>query len=265
MASLQLLPITGSGGPGLSHLLYCVFLGRDEGELDELTGVDGQPISVLAHNGLSAVISLLAVRQLPPVDVTTILSYQRVINHFHHRRTIIPMRYGCIVAGEAQVSRLLEDRFDEYRELLEALDGCDEMGIRVLLDHPVCGEPAPGLRSSSSGLSVPHPVETGKGYLLARRSHYADRDQLVNAEKAIFDTVCEPFSGLFVRCKVEKSTPVSGDQRSSCRLLSLYFLVNRAKVEEFRQVFQAFASRYATKILLSGPWPPFNFVVPDTP
>jgi len=249
----------------LSHLLYCLFQGHNEGEPDELTGVDGQPVAVLAHNGLSAVVSSLSAGRLPPVDIATFLSYQRVINHFHHRRTIIPMRYGCLFDGETQICRLLEDRLDEYRELLEKLAGCDEMGIRVLLDDPVCGEPAPLLNKAHPALSVPPPVETGKGYLLARRSHYADRDQLVNAEKAIFDTVCEPFSGLFVRCKVEKATPVSENQQSSCRMLSLYFLVKRAKVEEFRQVFQAFASRYATKILLSGPWPPYNFVVPDTP
>jgi hypothetical protein len=249
----------------LSHLLYCLFLGRDEGKLDELTGVDGQPIAILAHHGLSAVVSLLSAHPLPTVDVATILSYQRVINHFHHRRTIIPMRYGCLFDGETQIFRLLEDRFDEYRKLLEALDGCDEMGIRVLLDPPVCGKPAPGLENSNPALPAPHPLATGKGYLHARRSHYADKDQLVNEEKAIFETVCEPFSGLFVRCKVEKATPVSGNHQSSCHLLSLYFLVKRAKIETFRQVFQAFASQYVRKILLSGPWPPFNFVVPDTP
>jgi hypothetical protein len=46
-------------------------------------------------------------------------------------------------------------------------------------------------------------------------------------------------------------------------MLSLYFLVKREEVEKFRQIFQAFASRYSARILLSGPWPPFNFVLPE--
>jgi hypothetical protein len=250
----------------LSHLLYCLFHEPNEVDHLGLTGVDGQPIAIFSRHGLGAVGSMLSAPQLPPPDLASIMSYQRVINHFHHRRTVIPMRYGCVFAGEAEIYRFLEDRFDEYHELLEKLAGCDEMGIRVLLDNPAAGEePATDLGKSNPALSPPDPVGTGKDYLLARRTHYTDRDQWVHEEKAIFDKIREPLTGLFVRSKMEKSLPLAGSHRSSCHMLSLYFLVKREEVDKFRQVFQAFASRCSTQVLLSGPWPPFNFVVPATP
>ena len=43
-------------------------------------------------------------------------------------------------------------------------------------------------------------------------------------------------------------------------LLSLYFLVDRAVVESFRQAFRRLSEAESARLLLSGPWPPYNFV-----
>jgi hypothetical protein len=41
-------------------------------------------------------------------------------------------------------------------------------------------------------------------------------------------------------------------------LLSFYFLVPRDAVKHFRQVFLNISQDSAAKLLLSGPWPPYN-------
>jgi hypothetical protein len=43
-------------------------------------------------------------------------------------------------------------------------------------------------------------------------------------------------------------------------LLSLYFLVPGSAVESFRQAFRHLSATEPARLLLSGPWPPYNFV-----
>lgn len=247
----------------MSHLLYCLSKHLDELELDGPAGVEGQPISILTCNGLSAVISMLSAPELSRADLATIMSYQRVIDYFHRKRTIIPMRFGCVLSEEAQIIRFLEDHSEEYRALLGQLDGCVEMGIRVLMDNRQREARAPSPVGSDPATPGPGLAGTGREYLHARRSYYADGDWPGNGERSIIETVRGPFCGLFVRCKIEKSMRIAGSHESSARMLSLYFLVKREEVEKFRQGFQALASRSSARILLSGPWPPFNFVLPE--
>lgn len=248
----------------MSYLLYCLFQHSEELEIEELSGgVEGQPIVVLAHSGLMAVVSVFSAPELPQGDMDTIMTYRRVIDFFHRKRTIIPMRYGSVFPGERQVVRFLEEHSEEYCALLEALDGCVEMGIRVLPNSSGSQETAVEPPSPNRAARISGVAGTGKGYLSARRRHYADRDQFAEAEKAVIEMVRRPFSGHFVRCKVEKSMPIMGNQGSSGRMLSLYFLVRRKDMEEFRRIFQDFTARCSEKMLLSGPWPPFNFVVPS--
>jgi hypothetical protein len=66
-------------------------------------------------------------------------------------------------------------------------------------------------------------------------------------------TLCQPLSGLFVRRKVELSFREEP-------LLSLYFLVPRTSVESFREATRQCLKDGLTKLLVSGPWPPYNFV-----
>jgi hypothetical protein len=43
-------------------------------------------------------------------------------------------------------------------------------------------------------------------------------------------------------------------------LLSLHFLVARTAAEDFRERVQRLALPGEVKVLISGPWPPYNFV-----
>ena len=61
------------------------------------------------------------------------------------------------------------------------------------------------------------------------------------------------FAGLFVKCTTEAPSP-------RLPLLSLYFLVPRPAVTSFRQAFRQLTETESARLLLSGPWPPYNFV-----
>ncbi len=257
-------------------LLYCIFRTEKPATAGALAGVDGQPVSVLSRAGLCAAVSEIAQPQLTP-DIPRITAYKDVVDSFHRNpavRGIIPMRYGLIFDNESDVLHLLEKRREPYDALLKELDGCVEMGIRVLISDRCV--PIEGSKKKDKVIESEIPVSerSGRDYLRARRAHYEEEERLSKETEEVIEQCRNTFSGLFVKCKTE--TPYSLDpltatfpvqsmfrlshSRPSPPAVSLYFLVPRRSLESFRQAFRHMVCRNALKVLLSGPWPPYNFV-----
>ena len=235
----------------MSYLLYCIFgtAARQDQQLP--AGIGRQPVLVVAHNGLSAALSELGESDLVP-GIAQTLAYERVVEHFFRDQTVIPMRYGCQLENVSEVISLLEDHHEEYQKLLVDLEGLNEMGIRVLLEESEAGvKTDASLVPPDTSLGFSNP---GTAYLAAKREHFLELDRAVLDQRLLADELCVSLSGFFVRRRVE-----SPDLTRS-RLLSLYFLVPRASLESFRQATRSLRTKESVKLLLSGPWPPYNFV-----
>jgi hypothetical protein len=171
------------------------------------------------------------------------------------------MRYGCVFEKTSMVLRLLEERGWQYLTLLQDLEGCVEMGIRLLLPREggasgpgaqgEAGAPQTGAAATACPLL---PLSAGQAYLAAQRERYASRDREAGGQILLPDKVCRALAGVFVRHKRESRR--LGDSL----LVSLYFLVPRSWLQRFRQGFRELSGGESGKFLLSGPWPPYNFV-----
>lgn len=234
----------------MSYLLYCIFGGSREAIPSLPEGVGGKPVFVVAQKGLSAALSELAESDLVAGILQTV-EYERVVEAFYRSTTVIPLRYGCQVTDASEAARLLEKRRDEYETLLRELAGAGEMGIHVL---PNDTRPVKDLRP-------PPPVTpskvSGVAYLEARREYFLCLDQAAMDQRRLAEDLCSSLAGLYVRRKVE--VPES----SSSRPLSIYFLVPRDSIDSFRHAARQLLSKLSLKMLLSGPWPPYNFVDRD--
>jgi hypothetical protein len=222
----------------MKHLLYCIV---EEG-LDESAPEPGT--CVVAADGLAAVVSRVEETSSAP-SVSSVLAFERVVEALHARQAVIPLRYGCLMESEAAIVRLLEGRRQEYGALLGRLRGMTEMGIRVLC-------PArPG--------SVPESrLSPGAAYLASLRSRYSSGDSLAPEEAQLADRIAGPLSGCYSEQRREISPADQG------RLMSLYFLTPKTGVERFRDAARQIRTPGGTKVLFSGPWPPYNFAAaPD--
>jgi gas vesicle protein GvpL/GvpF len=211
-------------------------------------GLGGRQICVVAHNGLSAALS-----ELTQPDALTalsgILEYETIVESFYRDRTILPVRYGCLLEDSPQVIALLEKNAHAYSALLSELEGLGEMGVRILLDAPETGPEGNEVPFPSD--SLPSVASPGVRYLSGRREHYAP---LCPAWESMAERLLGSLSGLFVRHKMELP---NGPRK---HVLSLYFLVPRAGVEVFRRAVREIQRVESVKLLLSGPWPPYSFV-----
>lgn len=242
-------------------------------------GVDGRPVFLVSENVLSAAVSRIDPGELTP-NIPRILSYKKVVESFHGDPAIcgvIPIRYGCLFEEEPGIIRFLKENRRPYESLLKELEGCMEMGIRLIIDdcrlsieglknHEIKPENRSLLeRGENSDLSGELKT-SGKAYLAARKDHYAQEECITESMNEIAEQFRAALTGLFVKCKVE--TPSINNRQSTIAnqqspMLSLYFLVPRKSIGKFREVFRRLSCAEPAKLLLSGPWPPYNFVLPD--
>jgi Gas vesicle synthesis protein GvpL/GvpF len=209
-----------------------------------MTGVKGQEISLVTGHGLCAAVSEMPAEDGPP-PVPELLLYSQVVEDFHRLQAVVPMRYGCFLYGIPEIRNALKERQCQYHALLEKLEGQVEMGIRLLLFEAEATPP----QAAPSG--------SGRDYLTRQRVHYRMRDETSHHHQRLLDRTIEAFSGLYGKHRTETAV------KNGAVILSLYFLVPGNKVTLFQETFWRVVKGGEAKALISGPWPPYNFVATD--
>jgi len=244
----------------MKYLVYCIFLENKSARIDAPpVGVEGRPTYVVANNQLAAVISAYSDNELPR-DYSTILTYHTVIESLHGQLDVVPLRFGTLLDQESEVSQLLAKHGERYKKLLGELNGCVEMGIRVILEEMKINAES---YSETYGFSLPPPSGTGAAYLAGRKARYDEEALASEMEKEAIARYRTPFEGLFVNFKGQASKLPVPSTRPQTALLSLDFLVPRQSVGPFRKTYNHLKSGENAKMMLSGPWPPYSFVLPE--
>ena len=238
----------------MEHLVYCILRAYTPWRGRLPAGVEGAPVSLVTEDELAVAVSRVS-RAGCSADVTCATAcataYANVIAALSADRTVLPIRYGCLFPSRTQVYEFLQTRRAEFAALLDELDGCVEMGVRVLLSG--AGRPVAECRRRTTKLG------SGTAYLTERSAAYARRDAKREAGAATAAVIRRTFNGLSVQSRAVPA--VMGENL----LVSLYFLIRREDIGAFRNKFRRLQERDTHRLLLSGPWAPYNFVTAREP
>ena len=228
------------------------------------TGMKGQAVSFVAGHGLCAAVSELDGEEGAP-PVSALMVYSKVVEDLHRLQAVIPLRYGCFLNGIKAIRNALKERQRQYDTLLAQLEGHVEMGIRILLPEkewrPRQEETMKGRDALSTVGTTAQPKDEqsvdGRAYLALRKVHYQMQNETLQGRQALIDCYIQTFSGLYAKHRTETET------KNGAVILSLYFLTPENAVNRFRETFGRVAENGDAKAMLSGPWPPYNFVTTD--
>lgn len=241
------------------YLLYCIYHCGQAGPVAGMTGLQNQAVETVCSDDLCAAVSALDDAFLAS-RVTELKRYGQVVAACHRRHATIPMRYGSIFRDKGEIGCHLEEYGHAYQKLLLKLSGHEEMGIRLLLPavRPSWPPVRDALRKEVESLAATRPPAlSGKAYMSRQKRRYGLTDDFIRQAEAVLFSWRGSFKGLFVECRYERP---QWHALQKAPILSAYFLVPRRHLTGFQETFIRISRRRPEKALLSGPWPPYNFV-----
>jgi hypothetical protein len=213
-------------------------IARDRNDLPDLAGT-----SRFSAQGL-AILHVQAPPDALSPGLETIEAYASTVASLHARETILPLRFGSLHESLASFDDWLRVRSEEWQALLDEVEGCDEVGLRVLLD--------PGEQAVRAAPRIASD-RPGTAYLHALKTRHDASNCFLEAASRMADLLQDALAGTFRQSTIENPGP--GRER----LLSLNYLVPRPSLVQFRKAFEPFRGQNSARMLMTGPWPPYSF------
>jgi Gas vesicle synthesis protein GvpL/GvpF len=182
-----------------------------------------------AHGEIAGVYSQTDRERKPSAEA--LWRHERIVEALMVDRAVLPMRYGTVLTGEAQLRDVLAERSEEFSRLLDTVRGRVELALRVL---PTESEP-----------DAPDRACSGREYMEARLYRRRQGEQA--------RTLLRPLERVANAHRV-RAPSTDGVARRS-------YLVERERVDDFNGlVRQLQASHPELRMTCTGPWPPYSFV-----
>jgi hypothetical protein len=161
---------------------------------------------------------------------------------------ILPARFGTIVDSESSVVGLIERWSADLCEALALVEGREQMTLRLFAAAGTAVESAasgaPGRTGAEDVGDAEHP---GTSYLL-RRAHEQAAPAAPELER--LRNVLGPI--------VTAERIVRHDQGPL--ILTAYHLIPRGGAAAYRRLLRRYAVEPGSRVVASGPWPPYGFV-----
>jgi hypothetical protein len=213
------------------------------------------PIRMVAGEGACAVVSDVPAiwRDAGRSDVQ---AHDRVLHALMAHETVIPMRFGVVMASDAEVSeRLLERHVDEFSSLFELLHARVQMSVKAYyLEEALLREVLrrrPELKKRSDAVaSLPVERSQQERIALGRDVAAAVEEQRELDQRLLLGQLAEAAEDVRIE-------PPVGDRH----VMNLQLLVDSSRRAELDAIVQRLSEEYGDRFAFRyvGPLPPYSF------
>ncbi|BCL14283.1 GvpL/GvpF family gas vesicle protein [Micromonospora sagamiensis] len=248
------------------------------GALAPVAGLADRPVRTVRGAGLAAVFSAVPLDEYGEQPLRrnledlgwlerTARTHHRVVDALARTGPVVPARLATVHTDERRLAALLRDRGADLSATLARLAGHQEWGVKgyLLPGGPAPGDTGPAVPGTTvGGAEAPVAGGTGAGaaYLRRRRAQLQAREdgQQVAARSAA--AVHAELAGHATEsCR---HTPQDRRLSGAAHPMALNgaYLVPVEGLAGFRAAVAALAARHpALRLELTGPWPPYSFIV----
>ena len=227
-------------------------------KIDEsMKGLDGAPLFNIPYRDIGIVVSDLNA-QIQKEDKTSVLKHEEVVEMLMDKFTVLPMRFSTLFSGKEQVLLMMKNYYDDFIENLDRLREKIEFGVKTIWPGDLIRERITTAHRKSDNLPLVA-SSSGKSFMKEKFENYKiDKEFEEEADRCI--AIVDGFFSKFISEKrLEKL-------KTDNLLLSASYLVDKEKRDDFKKAFEELrGSGGDLKYLLSGPWPPYNFIILSRP
>jgi hypothetical protein len=234
--------------------LYCFIREKEKFTIGSSSVADHiTPVYTIPQNGIAAVVSDAELTDYEPTR-KNVLAHQRVINLVTSKYTIIPVAFGTVASSRSDLEHLMSRHYEEFIKVFEYFKDKFELGLRVtweksFFNQDVEDDEIRELKQKITGKNedevLVDKIQLGRlveAAILEKKELYTHK-------------IFEPLKAAATDSKLKDGIPIK-------TVFSAYFLVEKAKSDEFDKLVETVCKPYEGKLAFSytGPWPPYNFV-----
>lgn len=235
----------------------CIYAILDSGENSDLglKGMNSSSVYTVAYKDISAAVSKVEKGSMR-VSEEKALAYEKIVEEIMSRWNLLPMRFGTLVKNDGEVIGLLQKYYDGFVSNLARVKGKLEYGLKVLwtaekhiLEKSVINE-----KKNSNVFDQLRGNSPSRKYLTEKFKEYRLEKALLKKAERIIENIHKPLQELSFLSKSRKIP-------SEKIFFDATYLVEKEKKDAFIERFKKLNETHRdVKCLLTGPWPPYNFI-----
>ena len=244
----------------MGKIIYSlVFVKKDSEKLIKLLsgikGILGANLSVVFFGEIMAVISDIK-KTNTVADKSNVVEYAKVIEILAQQFTVLPVQYGSIMESTEVIQNMLERNYSKFHENLEKVENKVEFGLKVFCDSKkikkeLATKLAPDLITKPT---QDQNTSIYKEYLNKKLKEHQFEKLLLE----YVDTIIQD-----ITARLSKMNPIHKFKKmeSESKIIDAVFLIKKSKQEDLITTIKDLQSKHTgLHLMLTGPWPPYNFV-----
>jgi len=221
---------------------------------ESIYGLGGTGVYNIPYCDIGAIVSEVNQR-VQDVTEDAVLEHEAVVERLVDKYTVLPVRFLTIVDGRIDVLSLMRRYYRDFKDNLERLRNKREFGIKVIWPADKIKENITNAFEKTKQ-SMSASDDSPKSRFIKEKYEKYKIDKEFDEKASRFINAMDLFLSKFAaEKKLEKL-------KTDNLLMDAVYLVEKAKESGFREAFEHIKSAHpGLKYLLSGPWPPYNFVI----
>jgi hypothetical protein len=235
--------------------IYCITESNQSRTFGSLgMGNRGDELYAVCFNDLAAIVSNSLIINYS-ISRENLLVHEKAIEEIMREHTVLPVRFGTIAQDDEQVKKILEKKYEEFKDLLNMLKDKKELGLKAIFKEGIYKDILEKYANIKALKEKLEELPLAKTYY-QRMEIGKMVESALQKEKEIYkEDILSTLSPLAVEVKINSNY-------GETMIINAAFLVENNKEAEFDQRIQELDKEYADLIKFKyiGTLPPFNFV-----
>jgi hypothetical protein len=237
---------------GMKTYIYGI-VDSNDGIDESVYGLKGAGVYNIPYRDIGVVASDLN-GQIRDITQDSAVEHEQVVEKLMINCAVLPVRFRTVFASREDILSMMENYYNDFKDNLDRVRDKVEFGIKIIWPGEAIKQRmilAYNNGAANINRLADSPV---KRFLIdAFKNYRIDREFEKKADRCVA-VVDHLLSQVTVERRLEKL-------RTENLLLNAVYLVDKDKQNDFKNAYERTRSVYGClKYLLSGPWPPYNFV-----
>ncbi|MEI6683104.1 MAG: GvpL/GvpF family gas vesicle protein [Bacteroidota bacterium] len=223
----------------------------------EITGISEDPLSVIRYDGIAAVAGDFT-GETAATGRTAALRYAGIIENLSLQFTLLPVRFGSVMESDGAVISMLEKNHPAILANLQKVDRRFEFGLKIFCDAGKLSAFLVNKTANEETTGNPPTPDIQPSVFREYVNKKLKAHRLEELMLAYVDSVIA-----IITLKVAGLTSISRFTKmaSASNLIDAVFLLEKEKKDELVATIAGLMEEYPMlTFMLTGPWPPYNFV-----